>query len=112
MGEGLRTPAARLRTRVSERLKDLGFNLLGYGTSWPNSFNLSRQLQRPMRLKKTPQSGTTQIIAALTEDVAAASSSARQQTGAFSLALFFRDNCFANTCSKKIRPVRGSILFG
>jgi len=55
IGAELRTPAARLRTRVLERLKHLGFNLLGYGTNWPTSFNLSRQLQRPMRLKKTPQ---------------------------------------------------------
>ena len=30
--KGSRTPAARLRTRGSERLKYLGFNLLGYGT--------------------------------------------------------------------------------
>ena len=45
IGTGLRTPAARLRIRDLERLKHLGFNLPGYGTSWPTSFNLSRQLQ-------------------------------------------------------------------
>ena len=62
MGEGLRTLAARLRIRVLERLKHLGFNLLGYGTSWPTSFNLSRQLQRPMRLKKTPQQSSSEKL--------------------------------------------------
>jgi hypothetical protein len=43
-GAGLRTPAARLRTRVLERLKHLGLNLLGHATSQtPGDVILARE---------------------------------------------------------------------